>query len=95
MLLVVLYHAKLPGLTGGYVGVDVFFVISGFLITAHLLAALGIDGKISFDDFYARRVRRILPAPITVIALTAAAARLWIPRLILSSIWKDAAATSL
>ncbi|TFB61011.1 acyltransferase family protein [Cryobacterium sp. Sr3] len=95
VLLVVLYHAKLPGLTGGYVGVDVFFVISGFLITAHLLATLADHGKISLIDFYARRLRRLLPASMTVIALTTVAARLWVPPLSLPPIFKDAAATSL
>ena len=95
VLLVVLYHANLPGLTGGYVGVDVFFVISGFLITAGLVTKLGASGTFSFLEFYARRVRRILPASMAVVVLTMVAARLWIPPLILERVWKDAAATAL
>ena len=60
--LVVLYHAGLPWLPGGFVGVDVFFVISGFLITQGLVRELERRGTISLAGFYARRVRRILPA---------------------------------
>ena len=55
VLLVVLYHSGVPGFTGGYVGVDVFFVISGYLITAHLLGELRDSGRVSFARFYARR----------------------------------------
>jgi peptidoglycan/LPS O-acetylase OafA/YrhL len=58
---VVLHHADVPGFGGGYVGVDVFFVISGYLIT-RLLLAEAEDGGISIMRFYARRVRRIAPA---------------------------------
>jgi peptidoglycan/LPS O-acetylase OafA/YrhL len=60
--LVVLYHAGLPWLPGGFVGVDVFFVISGFLITHGLVKELERRGTVSLAGFYARRVRRILPA---------------------------------
>ena len=71
--LVVLYHAGLPGLTGGFVGVDVFFVISGFVITGLLLRERAASGRTSTLDFYARRVRRILPVATLVILLTVAA----------------------
>src|SRR6185369_4196287 len=64
----VLFHARFPGLDGGYVGVDVFFVISGFLITRLLLDDLHTRGRIDYLAFYARRVRRILPALLTVVA---------------------------
>ncbi|OLT13407.1 hypothetical protein BJF78_03565 [Pseudonocardia sp. CNS-139] len=70
MLAVVLSHAGVPGLDGGYVGVDVFFVISGFLITDHLLRELDATGRIDFGRFYARRIRRLLPAAVTVVAVT-------------------------
>ncbi len=70
VLLVVLYHAGLPRLTGGYVGVDVFFVISGFVITGLLLRERRSTGGTSIIDFYARRVRRILPAATLVIVAT-------------------------
>jgi peptidoglycan/LPS O-acetylase OafA/YrhL len=70
ILLVVLYHADLPGLGGGYVGVDVFFVISGFVITGLLLRERASTGATSLVAFYGRRVRRILPAATLVIVST-------------------------
>lgn len=75
VLLVVANHVwGWPG--GGYVGVDVFFVISGFLITGNLLRSLDGGGWISIRDFYARRIKRILPAALLVLALTVAVAYL-------------------
>ena len=68
--LVVLYHAGVPGLTGGFVGVDVFFVISGFVITGLLLRERRGTGRTSILDFYARRCRRILPAATLVLLIT-------------------------
>ncbi|MEU8816122.1 acyltransferase [Actinoplanes sp. NPDC048796] len=60
--LVVLFHAGVPGVGGGFIGVDVFFVISGFLITSLMLRELAETGRISLVGFYARRCRRLLPA---------------------------------
>ncbi|MFE4517010.1 acyltransferase family protein, partial [Kitasatospora sp. NPDC056783] len=68
VLSVLAFHSAVPGLTGGYVGVDVFFVISGFLITGLL-----IGRPLGLGDFAARRARRILPAAATVLVATAAA----------------------
>jgi peptidoglycan/LPS O-acetylase OafA/YrhL len=65
--LVVLFHAHVPGLTGGYVGVDVFFVISGFVITGVLLRENASTGSTSLLRFYGRRARRIIPAATLVI----------------------------
>jgi peptidoglycan/LPS O-acetylase OafA/YrhL len=93
--LVVLYHAGLPWLPGGYVGVDAFFVISGFLITTHLLESLDRDSRISFPRFYARRARRILPASLFVAAATLVAAYLFMSPLQMKSIVGDAIATAL
>jgi peptidoglycan/LPS O-acetylase OafA/YrhL len=67
VILVVLFHAHVPGLSGGYVGVDVFFVISGFVITGVLLRERESSGSTSIRKFYGRRVRRILPAATLVI----------------------------
>ena len=64
VLLVVLDHGGVPFLQGGYVGVDVFFVLSGYLITGLLLREAGRDGRIRLSDFYVRRARRILPAAV-------------------------------
>lgn len=70
ILSVVGYHVGLPGADGGFVGVDVFFVISGFLITRLLLKELVNRGSIDLRAFFARRVRRLLPAFIVVVAAT-------------------------
>src|SRR5262249_35844273 len=68
--IVVAFHAGVPGFTGGFVGVDVFFVISGFLITGLLVNELHDTGSISLSRFYARRVRRLLPALAVVLIST-------------------------
>jgi peptidoglycan/LPS O-acetylase OafA/YrhL len=69
VLAVVGYHAMPAIVPGGYVGVDIFFVISGFLITGLLLADADAN-KLSLSNFFARRIRRIFPALILVIAVT-------------------------
>src|SRR6478735_1540046 len=61
VLLVIAAHAGFGSLAGGYIGVDVFFVISGFLITGLLLREAVGSGRISLLGFYARRARRIIP----------------------------------
>ncbi|AWH47274.1 hypothetical protein C1926_20630 [Stenotrophomonas sp. ZAC14A_NAIMI4_1] len=72
VLLVVLAHAGVPGFEGGYIGVDVFFVISGYLITGRLAQERADTGDISLMAFYARRARRLL-APLAVLLLVVAA----------------------
>ena len=81
VLLVVLYHAGVPFLGGGYVGVDVFFVISGYLITGLLMREVTLTGRISVTGFYARRALRLLPAAAVVTAATVLAALRWLPPL--------------
>lgn len=78
--LVLLYHAGAPFFPGGFVGVDVFFVISGFLITGLLMRQSLEHGKIDLADFYARRMRRILPAATVVLLFTTAATLVVLPR---------------
>ena len=67
VIAVVVFHAFPLLVPGGFVGVDVFFVISGFLITQNIVAGLQ-DGTFSFAGFYARRIRRIFPALALVLA---------------------------
>ena len=72
VLAVVLFHLKIAGFDGGYVGVDIFFVISGFLISG-LIRDRVETGNFSFSDFYARRVSRLLPAVLATVGVTAIA----------------------
>ncbi len=76
--LVVLFHAGVPRLTGGYVGVDVFFVISGYVITGVLLRERTGSGRNSILAFYGRRSRRIIPAATLVIIATVLASYHWL-----------------
>ncbi len=78
VLLVALDHARIGPFHGGFVGVDVFFVISGFLITSLLLTEAVRDGRISLTGFYARRARRILPAATVVTLATIGASVLFL-----------------
>jgi peptidoglycan/LPS O-acetylase OafA/YrhL len=94
VIAVVLSHAAL-GLPGGYVGVDVFFVISGFLITRQLLEEAERRGRFFFAGFYARRARRIVPAATVVTVATLVAAYLWAPPLRLGAIARDGLAAAL
>ncbi|WP_281964913.1 acyltransferase family protein [Serinicoccus marinus] len=70
VVLVLLWHAGVPGLTGGYVGVDVFLVVSGFLMTQILLTEVQQQGRLDLPRFYLRRARRLLPAAgVTVLGV--------------------------
>ena len=73
VVLSMFYHAQLFGVSGGYAGMDVFFVISGFVMTGILLRERVKTGKTSFASFYARRIRRILPMACLVIVSVVAA----------------------
>ncbi|WP_426182913.1 acyltransferase family protein [Microbacterium sp. TWP3-1-2b2] len=74
VLFVVLYHFWPGRLSGGYVGVDIFFVISGFLITSHLARELTSTGTVKLGQFWARRARRLLPASLLVLLFCAVVA---------------------
>jgi peptidoglycan/LPS O-acetylase OafA/YrhL len=78
---VVLFHAGLPAFEAGYVGVDIFYVISGYLITRIIWNEVATIGRFRFGNFYARRARRLLPAALLVIVATAAALTLLYPPL--------------
>jgi peptidoglycan/LPS O-acetylase OafA/YrhL len=92
ILLVVAYHYF--GFPGGYVGVDVFFVISGYLITGMLLADLEGSG-LSLVDFYARRVRRILPALLVVLLACLLVGWVWLLPFDFRVLYKEACASAL
>jgi peptidoglycan/LPS O-acetylase OafA/YrhL len=93
--LVVLYHAGLVAVSGGYVGVDIFFVISGFVITTTLAREVERRGTISIAGFYARRATRLLPAATAVILVTLVASWLWLPPVLFGGIATDALASTL
>jgi peptidoglycan/LPS O-acetylase OafA/YrhL len=95
VVLVVLFHASLGGVPGGFVGVDVFFVISGFLITGLLLREREANGTISLAAFYARRVRRLLPAALLVLLVTLLASIALLPPLLVPGVATDTAAAAL
>jgi len=77
--LVVICHVWPRALPGGYIGVDVFFVISGFLITSHLLREVESTGSVRLLAFWARRIRRLLPAAFAVLLVCLAAAVVLLP----------------
>lgn len=70
VLIVILFHAGFSWIPGGYVGVDVFFVISGYLITSIICGEIKSTGELSFANFYVRRIRRLFPALFFVVILT-------------------------
>jgi peptidoglycan/LPS O-acetylase OafA/YrhL len=89
ILTVVLYHAGVPGFGGGFVGVDIFFVISGFLITGLLWREMSTTGTVRLGRFYAARARRLLPAGCLVLVVTAVASAVLLNPLEARSALKD------
>jgi peptidoglycan/LPS O-acetylase OafA/YrhL len=94
VVLVLCEHGGIPGMGGGFLGVDVFFVLSGFLITSLLLDELGRSGRIELTNFWIRRARRLLPA-LVLMVLTVAAARDLLPYQALTGLRSDAIAAFL
>ena len=93
MLLVVGFHSEITWLSNGYIGVDVFFALSGYLVTTVILQA-GLD-DFSFSAFYGRRVRRLLPAAVVGVVVTCLALLLYVPRLTRAALVGDAQAALL
>lgn len=95
VLIVVLYHLWPQILTGGFVGVDVFFVISGFLITGQLLREVDSSGGIRLARFWARRARRLLPAALLVLLVSAIAVLVWVPQIFWAQFFRETVASAL
>lgn len=76
---VLVYHAGVPWMTGGFVGVDVFFVISGFLITSLIVREVSRNGRLSLSTFWARRAKRLLPASALVLVFSTIITFLFLP----------------
>ena len=93
--LVVAFHAGIGAVSGGYVGVDVFFVLSGFLITGLLMAELRRTGTVSLRNFWARRARRLLPMSTLVLVVTAVASYRILPPLDHGGVAADVRAAAL
>ena len=91
---VVVYHLWPNTLAGGFVGVDVFFVISGFLITAHLMREADRTGRINLPKFWAKRIRRLLPASLTVLAASAVGVFLLVPQMYWTQFFQEIAASA-
>ncbi len=95
ILAVVLYHAHVGLLRGGFTGVDDFYVISGFLITGLLWRQLEGEGGLSFRSFYGRRIRRLLPMSFVVLVSTAVASVYLLPPLQTHAVLKDGISSAL
>lgn len=95
VMLVVLFHFWPNRVPGGYVGVDVFFVVSGFLITGHILREATSDGRVRLRVFWARRARRLLPASLLVCAASILATWVWAPRSLWPQFFKEILASVL
>jgi peptidoglycan/LPS O-acetylase OafA/YrhL len=95
VLAVVLFHADVPGVDGGYIGVDVFFVISGFLITGMLWREVSTAGTVRLGRFYGARARRLLPASATVGVVTAIGSVQLLSPLVSRSVIGDGIASAL
>lgn len=95
VIAVVLFHAGVPGVGGGFIGVDVFFVVSGFLITGLLWREASSAGTVRLARFYGARARRLLPAAVTVLVATCAASAVLLPPLQARSVIGDGIASAL
>ena len=92
-ILVTLFHARL--MPGGFIGVDIFYVISGFLITGLILREIDRDGTLDLPAFYQRRIKRLLPTSAFVLICTALISWILLPSIIRNNLGKDLIAASL
>ncbi|MES2170923.1 MAG: acyltransferase, partial [Actinomycetota bacterium] len=94
VLAVLAYHLFPAQISGGFVGVDVFFAISGYLIIGHLLRGLQSRGRVGLADFWARRARRLLPASLLVLVASGVATVLLVPQVLWSEWFKELTASA-
>ena len=100
VLTVIAAHAGVPFLPGGFVGVDVFYVISGYLIASLLYREVLLTGRVSIGAFWARRARRILPAATLVTVVTVLLSLAWMSLLdarqvVIDALWATAFAANI
>jgi peptidoglycan/LPS O-acetylase OafA/YrhL len=95
ILLVVAYHIDLPGVSAGFIGVDVFFVISGYLITRNLLTESDTTGRVALLSFWGRRIRRLVPAMASMVAVTLVAALFILPVIMVDDVVRQGSAAAL
>ena len=91
-LLVTIFHAKL--LPGGFIGVDIFYVISGYLITGLILREIENTGKLDLQSFYQRRIKRLLPTSVFVLFVTASVGMFVLPAITRDALGRDLFAAS-
>ena len=89
VLFVLLFHAGVPGFNGGFIGVDIFFVLSGFLITGNLLGEALSNGTVSLQNFYAKRIGRLLPASFIVLFFTLVTCFFFLPPVLIPNFVGD------
>jgi peptidoglycan/LPS O-acetylase OafA/YrhL len=92
VIAVIAFHMEVPLVSGGFIGVDVFFVVSGFLITRLIVGELATSGSISLRNFWGRRARRLLPASTLTVIVTVLFAQQMLPPLSMRSLAIDAIA---
>ena len=95
VILVIAFHLGYAWIPGGFIGVDVFFVLSGYLITGLLVDELTRDGRVDLAHFYARRIRRLLPAAVLVVAVVVLATIGLLDRVDQASVGRDGTLTAL
>jgi peptidoglycan/LPS O-acetylase OafA/YrhL len=93
--LVLLYHFWPASLTGGFIGVDIFFVVSGFLISSHIYREAAGTGGVKIGRFWARRVRRLLPISLFVLLVTLVASLAFLPKTVWTTTFRQIAASAL
>ncbi len=94
VIAVLAYHLFPAQVRGGFVGVDVFFAISGYLIIGHLIRGLDFRGRVGLADFWARRARRLLPASLLVLVVSGVATYLFVPQVLWSEWFKELTASA-